>query len=213
MMNFSSDRDLLAYEPTLFHDLPWAGQQRLRVTDGSTTGTTLSSQNADFEAADVGIGSVVLIEDLACEVLSRGSQTQLTVSLLRRNLNDAAIPPGDGSDQTVVARTFAPQAALVHDQLLHMLGFEPDNAQARVTEQAIVSMSVMARLEALGTLERVFSGAVALVGDNKALEQKAAAYHERFTRALRRATVLLDVDGDGRVDARRGLSTARLVRV
>jgi hypothetical protein len=212
-MNFSTDRDLLAYEPTLFHDLPWAGQQRLRVIDVSTSGTTVTSQSADFEAAGVSVGSVVLIDDIAHEVMSRDSSTQLTVSLLRARLTDDAISTADGSDQTAVVRTFEPQAALIHDHLLRMLGFDPDDAHAAVTEQSIVSMSVMARLEALGTLERIFSGAVALVGDNKALQQKRAAYHAQFAADLRRATVLLDTDNDGRVDERRGLSTARLVRI
>lgn len=212
-MNFSTDRDLLAYEPTLFHDLPWAGQQRVHVTDASTTGTTLTSQSADFVSAAVGVGDVVLIGDQAHEVISRDSATQLTVSLMRARLTDDPIPPNGGSDQTAVVRTFEPQAALVHDQLLHMLGFEPDDPNAEVTEQAIISLSVMARLEALGTLQRVFSGALALVGENEALQQKAEAYQAYFTRALHRATVLLDRDNDGRVDERRTLSATRLVRV
>ncbi|MEM6457913.1 MAG: hypothetical protein AAF710_00815 [Planctomycetota bacterium] len=32
-MNFSTDRDLLALEPTLFHDVAWVGQQRLHRDD------------------------------------------------------------------------------------------------------------------------------------------------------------------------------------
>jgi len=98
-------------------------------------------------------------------------------------------------------------------QLLRMLGFEPDDPHAETTEQAIISMGVMARLEALGTLQRIFSSAVAVVGENEALQQKALTYQREFSHALTRATVLLDRDGDGRVDERRGLSSTRLVRV
>lgn len=212
-MNFSSDRDLLAYEPTLFHDLPWAGQQRLRVTDASVNGTTLTSQAADFAAAGIGVGNVLVVDDRALEVLARNSATSLKVSLLRTHLTDDAIPPGDGSDLTASARTFEPQATLVHDQLVRMLGLEPDNPHPALTEQAIVSVSVMARLEALGTLQRLFNSAVALAGDNEALKHKATRYQAEFRHALTRATVLLDRDNDGRVDERRGFSTARLVRV
>jgi len=211
-MNFSTDRDLLLYEPTLFHDLPWAGQARLRVSDASVSGTTLTSPSADFSAAGVGAGNVVLLDDVAHEVTARSSATELTISLIRPRSTDAPIPPGDGTDQALVVRTFSPQARTVHDELLRLLGFEPGNPGRRVTEEAIVSLSLMAKLEALGTLERVFSSAIAVVGDNSGLSRKAAHYHERFRQAVRRATVLLDRDNDGVVDEQRTLSTTRLVR-
>src|SRR5690606_33857127 len=52
-MNFSTDRDLLAYEPTVFADVPVAAQQRVDVDDGALVDTTLSSSAADFAAAHV----------------------------------------------------------------------------------------------------------------------------------------------------------------
>jgi hypothetical protein len=212
-MNFATDRDLLVYEPTLFQDVPWASQQRLQVNDAQTSGTTLTSATADFEGADVGVGHVVLLEQVPYEVVNRVSATELTVSQLRAELSHDPIAPSTGNDQAASVRTFEPQITIVHDQLLHMLGLEPDNAAAKVTEQAIVSVSAMARLEALAALERIFSGAVALTGDNTGLQRKAQAYNQQFHRAINRAVILFDADDDGRVDERRRFAAPRLVRV
>jgi hypothetical protein len=212
-MNFSTDRDLLIYEPTLFQDVPWASQERAHVTDAVTSGTTLTSVNGDFASAAVGVGHVVMIDQTPYEVISRLSSTELKISRLRARLTDEALPVPPGSEQVAIVRTFEPQAAMLHEQLLHLLGLESERGSARVTEQAIISVSVMARLEALGTLERVFSGAAAMTGDNEALHRKATEYREQFAHALRRATILLDVDGDGRVDQRRSFSDPRLTRV
>ena len=214
-MNFSTDRDLLAMEPTLFHDVPWAGQERLAIDDAVVTDTTVASA-ADFAAAGIETGSVVLIAQRAHEVLARPDAHRLTVSLLRAQLSDPPLagPHADGQPQPLLARTFAPQAALVQDSLLRLLHIDPDDTRPDAPrEDAIVSLSVMSRLETLGTLERIFSGAAALTGDNQTLLYKAGEYRRRFRRAAAQATVLPDTDGDGLADQRRHLGVARLHRV
>ena len=204
-MTFTTDRDLLALEPAVFRDVPFVSQQRLHVTDATLAGVTLTSAAADFAAAQVNTGSVVLVNGTPLEVLARSDAHTLTVSLPRTSLGDDATPPGDGTGLDLVARTFAPQAALVHDALLALLGVDDDGA--------IVSLSVMARLEALGTLERVFASALAITGDQVALAQKAADYRHRFGAACRAAVVLLDLDRDGVADTRRRLGVVALTRV
>src|SRR5690606_19408793 len=129
-------------------------------------GTTLSSVEADFEAAQLDAGGVVLIGGVVHEVLAVLDAETLSVSLPRARLTQPPIPGREGTDLEVVVRSFEPQAALVHDGLLRLLGIDPDDEAAALTEESVVSLSVMARLEALGTLERIYSGAVALVGDN-----------------------------------------------
>lgn len=203
-MNYATDRDLLVYEPSLFLDLPWSSQTRLHVTDATIAGTTLTSAAADFELAQVEPCSVVLAAEVALEVLARADANTLTVSRLRARLPDAAIPPQPGTDLDLIVRTFAPQTALVHDALLAMLGLDDD--------EPIVSLSVMARLETLGTLERLYASAVALTGDTATLLHKADHYRRRFRHALERSTVLLDLDGDGTADTRLPLGTVQLQR-
>jgi phosphohistidine swiveling domain-containing protein len=212
-MKFSTDRDLLLYEPTLFNDLPWVSQQRLRVTDGEVNGTTLTSAQADFEAAQVDTGSVLLVNKTPIEVLSRIDTMTLTVSLPRTRTTDAAIPNGDMSSAVVVARTFAPQAELVCASLLRMLGLDNGDSSQTLNADAVVSLSLMARLESLGTLERVFSSAAALTGDNDALLFKAAEYRRRLRQAAARCPVQIDTTGDGLPDEKRYLGVGRLTRI
>jgi len=212
-MNFSSDRDLLAYEPQVFTDVPFAAQQRVSVADGELGGTTLTSASADFAAAQVDAGDVVLIAGLAHEVLSRTDAHTLEVSLPRTNLTDAAIPSHGGTQLAVQVRTFAPQAAVVHDELLRLLRMDPDDPQPILTEDAIVSLSLMSRLEALGTLARLYAGGVAVIGDNAGLQRKEAEYRGRFREACAAAVVRLDTDGDGFADEQRRIGASRMERV
>lgn len=212
-MNFSTDRDLLVLEPNLFWDVPMLSQQRVRVTDGVVSGTTLTSVTADFVGAQVDVGGVVMIGQVPHEVLGRTDAHTLTVSLLRDGPEDAAIPPQAGTGFEVVVRTFSPQAALVHDVLLRLVGIESDDPGTRVGEEAVLSQGVMANLEALGTLERVYSAARALVGDNGSVAAKAEEYRRRFHAACRAALVLLDLDGDGYADVRRELGVVCFSRV
>jgi hypothetical protein len=212
-MSFSTDRDLLVLEPNVFHEVPLVAQQRLRVTDAVVTGTTVSSAAGDFASAQVGGGSVVLINQVAYEVISRVDDHTLGISLPRSTQADSAIPGGDGSALELIARTFAPQAELVHDGLLYLLGIDAEDPDAVVTEQAIVSLAVMKNLEVLGTLERVYRGAAMLVGENEMLLVKAEEYRRRFREACAASTVLIDADGDGHVEERRYMGVRALARV
>ena len=212
-MTFSNDRDLMLLEPNVFIDVPFAAQQRVSVDDGVVSGATLSSDAADFALAQVDAGGVVLVDDVPLEVVARVDANTLTVSRLRADAADAAIGPGDGTALAVIARTFAPQTALVHDMLLRMIGIEAEDPAAPLAADAILSTEVMRRLEVLATLERIYSAAVALTGDNDAVLHKARAYRQRFKAACHGATVLLDLDGDGHPDARRHLGAARLQRL
>jgi hypothetical protein len=213
-MNFSTDRDLLALEPQLFHDIAWLGQQRVNVTDATLVGTTLTSTEADFISAKVEAGSVVLIDDLAHEVIGRIDADTLEVSLLRARLGDPAIPGPEVGPATAVVRSFEPQAASVHDGLLRLLGINPDSTEVdTLTEDAVVSLTAMARLESLGTLERIYSAAATLTTDHELLTLKANEYRRRFRSALNAAVVHLDTDGDGFADQRVRPGQVRLVRV
>ncbi len=211
-MNFSTDRDLLAIEPAVFEDVPFAAQRRVSVVDGVVSGTTLTSNSADFVSAQVDAGAVLLISGIAHEVLTRVDANTLTVSLPRPHKTDAGIPGGDGSSLEVTVQTFSPQAELIHDGLLRLLGIDPDDPDSVLDESAIISQSLMARLEALGTLEVVYSGAASLIGDNDTLLMKAGEYRRRFRQACAGARVSLDTDGDGVVDERLSLGTIRFSR-
>lgn len=204
-MNFSTDRDLLAREPKLFTDLAVLAPPRVSVNDASVTGTTLTSASADFIAAGVEPGSVVLLAGTPHEVTARIDAQTLTVSLLRKSLSHAAIPGTQGTNLALVARSFEAHAALVKGALLELV---------RTDEDAIVSLTQMAYLETLGTLERLYASAGALLdgGWRDTLLLKADGYRRDFHAALRRASVLLDEDNDGFADRRVDLANVRLIR-
>ncbi len=212
-MNFSTDRDLLAIEPAVFEDVPFAAQRRVSVADGVVSGITLSSASADFVSAQVDVGVVLLVSGVAYEVLTRIDANTLTISLPRAHTTDPGIPGGDGVALDVIVQTFSPQAELIHDGLLRLIGIDVDDPDSALDESAVISKSLMARLEALGTLEVVYSGAASLVGDNDTLLMKAGEYRRRFRQACTGATLSLDTDGDGVVDQRLTLGTIRFTRV
>lgn len=209
-MSFSTDRDLLAYEPKVFNEVSFGTQTRVSVSDGVVSGTTLTSASADFEAAQVDAGDVVLIADVGCEVISRTDANTLEVSLPRAELADAAIPPGDDSALTVVAQTFANQATVVRRMLLEQLGLDPDETDV---EDKVVTLSMMNTLETLGTLARIYTGAVVIGADNVDVLLKAKDYHDRFDATCRVASIELDLDGDGLADAVREMGVVSWVRI
>lgn len=215
-MNFSTDRDLLVMEPNVFTDAAIAAQTRLSVADAAVSGTTLTSAAADFAAAGIDAGSVVLIADVAHEVVGRDDAHTLTVSLPRAQLSDAPIPGPGGTGLSLVARTFAPQAALVHDALLRLIGIDTDDPDATLDEDSVVSLSTMSHLETLGTLERLYASAGELIapgGWRNTLLLKGDDYRRRFREALGRAAILLDADGDGHADRTVRPGVATLTRI
>jgi hypothetical protein len=212
-MNFSTDRDLLVLEPNVFRDVPYLSQQRVQVTDGILSGAVLSSNTADFVSSQVDAGGVVIIGNVPHEVIERVDGHQLTVSLVRTSVEDPAILSQDGTSLKILVRTFQSQAALVHDALLRLIGIEPDDPANDLSEASIISHRVVSSLEALGTLERVYSGAVALSGDNSLIIAKATEYRRQFHSACREASILLDTDGDGYADVRRHLGVIWCCRV
>ena len=220
-MNFSTDRDLLVLEPHVFVDVPMMSQQRLSVTDASLSGTTLTTATGDFAAAQVDAGCVLLFtdNDTAVEVVSRTDANTVEVSLPRADPNTAPIPPAPGSFPNgttglkVVARTFELQAATVHSLLLRLAGIDTDNPDEPLTADSIVSRSVMAHLEALGTLELTYAAAATITGDNDEVRAKADRYRKRFNDALREACVLLDLNGDGFADQQRRFGLIHMNRV
>ncbi|MEQ9460927.1 MAG: hypothetical protein RIG82_08255 [Phycisphaeraceae bacterium] len=112
-MNFSQDRDLLAYEPNVFVEVPFTAQERVSVADGLVSGNTLTSVEADFVTAGVEVGGVVLIERVAHEVVAVVDAGTLGVSAVREREADAAIAAKAGEQLSVRVRTFAPQATLI----------------------------------------------------------------------------------------------------
>lgn len=205
---FSTDADLLAYEPDVFMDLPFAAQRTLRITDGAIAGAQITSASGGFEVLspdDVIVLNAGSPGAVALPIESIDSDTQLT-------LVSAPVGLIASSGLAVEARTLRPQAAVVYEELLRAVGVDPDDPAATIGSDDIVSIELMRRLEVLGTLAGAYAAAIAPCGDNEAVEHKAMDYRKRFERAIRGARILIDTDGDGEADLWRSPGVGRLVR-
>ncbi len=207
---FAQDRDMLAIEPHAFTDALWAGR-RLASGLGSVSGTTLTATGATatFIEAQAEPGQIVVFNGVPLEVVEVTSGTVLEVSKLRASVEDDALPPGDGSGVSFTLVSFAPQLAIVHRQLLGMLGLDRPDGPG---EEVVVDTASLAHAEALGALHLVYAAASALSGPNSALGARAAMYADMFSRARQALAVGLDLDGDGVVDATRRPALTQLVR-
>jgi hypothetical protein len=152
---------------------------------------------------------VVVLGGVPLEVTAVTSGTGLEVSRLRASVDDAVLPPGDGSGVSFTLVSFAPQLAIVHRQLLGMLGLDRPDGPG---EEVVVDASTLAHAEALGALHLVYAAASALSGPSSALGARAAMYADMFSRARQTLAVGLDLDGDGVVDATRRPALMQLVR-
>lgn len=213
---FAVDRDLLMLEPTVFRDVAWTAQRVVNGT-GSVAGTTLTLTFQDVDLASAGVegGHVALVDGVAYEVVERQSATTATISRVRALATDPVITPSPATAKPVSIVTFRPQLAIVHAQVLRMLGIEPGVASAAsvVGEGSITNPEALRLAEALGALHLVYSAAAALSPVDSPAWARAELYRERFARERQRVVALIDVDGDGKPDARRRMNLFQLERV
>lgn len=211
---FTTDRDLLLLEPSLFRDLAWIAQRLVRGT-ATIAGTTLtmSTQDVTLEAAGITAGHVVSFDNVGYEVLARLSASTATISRPRQDTSDPAIPPAPAAVPLLAEfTTFAPQARLVHHQLLRMLGIDPADPESSPTESNITNPRALALPESLGALHLIYAAAAAPQRRDGPLHDRAEMYRRRFAQERLRAVVRLDLNNDAIADATRRLSIAQLSR-
>lgn len=213
---FATDRDLLIVEPHLFRDVLWAGQRLLKAT-GSVTASILTLSSADTSAALANItqGHVAVVDGAAYEVLERTGELTLLISRLRSSVLDPQIPVPDLSGKPVHVSTFAPQIAMVHRQMLRMLGIEPEGSSipGAVGEAAITNPRDLAPMQAFGALHIILAAAAATTGPQSPLGIRASFYRTLYSQERGRVVCTLDLDGDGAPETTRRMNTAILDRV
>ncbi|MHA7814206.1 MAG: hypothetical protein ACX94C_12555 [Phycisphaerales bacterium] len=200
---FSQDRDLVVHEPGLMRDVGWSGQRRL-YTLGSISGTQLTLSSGSFIDAGVEPGNVVVFDGVTLEIVSIESATQATVSLMRGDIAGAAVPPLEASNRSVVMYEFSAQRAIVHRQVLNMLGIDAEGEDTHgVDEGMITNTGALRRLETLGTLHLIYAGASAPSRGADRFEQRAELYLQRYRRERESVVAMIDTDGDGIAEATR----------
>lgn len=209
---FAQDRDLLVLEPNLFRDAAWVGQRLSRgLASIAGNALTFGSPEIDLDDAGVTAGHVVTIGGVSYEVMERLSALAITVSRVRSHADDPILPPSPVSNVEAAIATFAPQIAMVHGQLLRMLGLEPV-APAPPDETNIVNPRDFVQLEALGALHLIFAAASGLSAPGSPLTQKAEWYRQRFAAERQRTGARIDLNNDGVAEAVRRPNAIQLMR-
>lgn len=181
MTNFSTDADLLKWEPDLFRLCRFAHQKLGGASTGATSAGSATFADAtagDFVNAGVDAGHVIHLaksgvydDDLPIE--SRLSATELAL--------DA--PAGIFSAQTGVTwsiHTFDPQHEEVHFELLER--FDIDDANLANTDKADQNRRVLRRASVFRVLEILFRAQAA--GEDDLFWKKAERYRVLYERVL-----------------------------
>jgi hypothetical protein len=109
-----------------------------------------------------------------------------------------------------VIRTFWPQRRIVSELLMQAAGLDPSDPDA---EQKILNPDALQRPCTLGTLHLIHSALAAAATEPENFNLRTDVYEKLYRRALRAATVKLDLDLDGRLDTLRRLNVMDLQRV
>ncbi|MFG0260544.1 MAG: hypothetical protein ACF8LK_09360 [Phycisphaerales bacterium JB041] len=157
---------------------------------------------------------MVVAGGVVYEVVERTGADTLTISRMRATAGGALLTPSPVNGVSVEVPTFRPQLAMVHAQVLRMLGIEPDGTAGPgvLSESSVTNPGAMALLESLGALHLVFAAASALASDDSPASVKAGFYRERVAAERGRVAARVDTDGDGVADATRRPSVVQLVR-
>lgn len=217
MVTFSNDADILKYEPILFGELHLPWQVLVAGTGASLSGTTLTASGADFIASQVQAGGVVYLQsadgslDGAYEIVSVDSSTQLSISVVRADSTDTAVPPPAATDISYRISTFGPQAAEVGFQLTEYFGIRPGNPASDIDADDILDTTVLR----LASVFAVISGVYAMLA-SKTKDQnywnKSLYYQKLSAKARGRCRLSIDVGTDGLADVTKIGAAGRLVR-
>ncbi len=217
MVSFSSDVDILKYEPVLFGELHLSGQVLAAGTGGTLSGTTFTASGADFVSAQVSAGGVVYMHtadgslDGAYEIVSLDSSTQLSVSVIRSDSDDAAIAPPSATGISYRVSTFVPQAGEVGFRLTEHFGIKPGNPASIYGADDVLDTDVLKRASVFGVISSVYAMLASKAKDEN-FWKKSLHSQKLFERATERCRLSIDIGSDGVADVTRVGAFVRLVR-
>jgi hypothetical protein len=216
---FSNDVDLLKFEPGLFNGSVFAGQVLCKGANGVLNGTSFTAAGESFVSKGVEAGGVIYLQSLdgmmnaAYEIVSVTSATQLVVSVLRGDCEQAAIPVGNASGLIYRVQTFQPQAVEAMVEITTWLGLRPGVAEAKYGVGDIYNIESLHQLGVYRVMVMVFG---TLYGTDEDLDgiymKKRDNYMALYNELLRRIRVTLNSDGDGIAEKTLCGGSVRLIR-
>jgi len=217
MITFSNDADILKYEPILFGELHLPWQVLAAGTGASLNGTTLTAGGADFIAAQIQAGGVIYLQsadgslDGAYEIVSVDSATQLSISVVRADSTETAVPPPAATNISYRISTFGPQAAEVGFQLTEYFGIRPGNPASDIDADDILDTSVLKLASVFAVISIVYAMLAGKTRDQN-YWNKILYYQKLFAKARGRCRLSIDVGTDGIADITKIGAAGRLVR-
>jgi hypothetical protein len=219
-MLFCNDVDLLYWEPDALREAAIASQT-LDSGTGNLSGNQFTLVTGTvFTTCAVEPGQVIVLSGTVAgcfPIVAVPDPSYLQLGVLNDELfpdppatTPALISPGTASGLDFVIRTFWAQRRVVSDLLSQAIGIIPGTAEAQTAR--ILNPQVLRRAATLGTLQMIYNAMAAAAPEPAAFTVRADLYERLFRRAMRQAQVDIDLDGDGRPDARRSPGLIRMVR-
>jgi hypothetical protein len=218
MTPFNTDVDILKREPVLFEELHLPNQVLLQGSGATLAGGVLTITDGDFIVRKIGPGHVVHLSNPAdtlhggYEIVSVDSATEITVSVVRADTTDDAVPPPDSAaDVTYRIATFAPQSEAAALVLTQMLGLQPGDPGSSLDSADLVDTDGLRAACVLRVIADVY-GLWADGTDRGAFGRKSLLYRKLFDSARQLCRISIGTATDGTVDHVRNAGTFRLVR-
>jgi len=203
MQVFSTDANILKYEGVLFSELYFPWQILQKGDDGVLNGTSFSSQTADFiSTSGIAAGGVIYLQtddgalQGSFEIVSVESATELTVSVLRVDAEDAAVSVGSASGVSYRISSFSHQANEVMFELTQYFGIRPGNPDSDYGIENIVDASVLRQSSVYAVMASVYATLGGRLSDGECWK-KSMHYKKLFERARERVRLKLDPGVDG----------------
>ena len=215
MSDFCQDRDLLSIEPSVFVTAGFAGQELIAGLDGAISGTRFTSSGSDFVTAKVAAGMVLSIspaagEGKSFEIVSVETATSLTISVLRADTDDQAIPPGNAASLKFHVRTFGPQIRGVSETLAEKLRQISEAAGVKAAD--FENSAQLRSSTAHGALASIFLARADNAAPSDANWIKAEYYRNHFRQLQLQLRLVVDSNADGSAELTRTLGNVRLHR-
>jgi hypothetical protein len=196
---FSTDADILGYEPAIFGDLHFASQVLCKGDNGELDGVDFFAEGADFVSSGVQAGGVIYLcggeggLDGAYEIVSVESAEALTVSVLRGDDQQAPVSPGQGSGLFYRVSTFKPQAQEAFDSLTRYFGLRPGQPDGEYGAEDIVDSEVLRQVSLYMVLGMIYGS----LNNSKDAYKARREYYERLAlKERQRCRVAVSKDAD-----------------
>ena len=207
MKIFSTNRDLLTYEPLIFSELTLYSAIKTQGDNATITNSTgqsvLEQSNADFLKADVRAGDILRIENLesrscSCEIIEVIDSNKISISLLRENIESQNIIVPNGEDLKYSVISYNMYGYETAWEIVAMLGLGPAVTGAKNSVDDIVGINTLKQASIFGVLRLIFMGMIDGNGISEMADAKMKYYEKRFKILMQRCRIFIDRNGDGK---------------